>query len=107
MSICTPSRAAALTTKSLCACFFFKQKTAYELSTRDWSSDVCSSDLAGFAAGAEQPDFRDDLPRDSLMSALEQSRAYLDKLPDNRVVGTRPAKKNAAQMKSTLQRFVE
>src|SRR5216110_1241701 len=28
--------------------FFFKQKTAYELSSRDWSSDVCSSDL--FAA---------------------------------------------------------
>src|ERR1044071_8219499 len=25
--------------------FFFKQKTAYEISTRDWSSDVCSSDL--------------------------------------------------------------
>src|SRR5256886_10168362 len=24
--------------------FFFKQKTAYEI-TRDWSSDVCSSDL--------------------------------------------------------------
>src|SRR5216110_2969426 len=26
--------------------FFFKQKTAYEISSRDWSSDVCSSDLA-------------------------------------------------------------
>src|SRR6188474_950290 len=25
--------------------FFFKQQTAYELSLRDWSSDVCSSDL--------------------------------------------------------------
>src|SRR3546814_3090719 len=25
--------------------FFFKQKTAYEMRTRDWSSDVCSSDL--------------------------------------------------------------
>ena len=25
--------------------FFFKQKTAYELPKRDWSSDVCSSDL--------------------------------------------------------------
>src|SRR3546814_13794420 len=24
---------------------FFKQKTAYELRIRDWSSDVCSSDL--------------------------------------------------------------
>src|SRR5216117_1605545 len=26
--------------------FFFKQKTAYELRKGDWSSDVCSSDLA-------------------------------------------------------------
>ena len=25
--------------------FFFKQKTAYEFVSRDWSSDVCSSDL--------------------------------------------------------------
>src|SRR3546814_15619466 len=26
--------------------FFFNQKTAYELRISDWSSDVCSSDLA-------------------------------------------------------------
>ena len=26
--------------------FFFKQKTAYEIVSRDWSPDVCSSDLA-------------------------------------------------------------
>src|SRR5690606_40924417 len=32
--------------------FFFKQKTAYEVS-RDWSSDVCSSDLEG-ARGSRQ-----------------------------------------------------
>src|SRR5213594_2317738 len=29
----------------MCSFFFFKQKTAYEISVRDWSSDVCSSDL--------------------------------------------------------------
>src|SRR3546814_2910955 len=29
----------------LCFCFFFKQKTAYEMRISDWSSDVCSSDL--------------------------------------------------------------
>src|SRR3546814_6100426 len=29
--------------------FFFKQKTAYEMRISDWSSDVCSSDLAGAA----------------------------------------------------------
>src|SRR3546814_2613653 len=27
------------------SCFFFKQKTAYEMRISDWSSDVCSSDL--------------------------------------------------------------
>src|SRR3546814_4856819 len=31
--------------------FFFKQKTAYEMRISDWSSDVCSSDLPGGAAG--------------------------------------------------------
>ena len=33
---------------SECSCqlfFFFKQKTAYAVRPRDWSSDVCSSDL--------------------------------------------------------------
>src|SRR3546814_17363508 len=32
--------------------FFFKQKTAYEMRISDWSSDVCSSDLA-FVSKAE------------------------------------------------------
>ena len=31
--------------------FFFKQKTAYEIGTGDWSSDVCSSDL-NYSVGA-------------------------------------------------------
>src|SRR3546814_4768833 len=30
----------------LVSVFFFKQKTAYEMRISDWSSDVCSSDLA-------------------------------------------------------------
>src|SRR3546814_2011980 len=30
----------------VCFFFFFKQKTAYEMRISDWSSDVCSSDLA-------------------------------------------------------------
>src|SRR3546814_9863786 len=44
--------------------FFFKQKTAYEMRISDWSSDVCSSDLAEQAKGhgcdsivLEEPDF--------------------------------------------------
>src|SRR5881227_3066603 len=37
--------------------FFFKQKTAYEITVRDWSSDVCSSDLFDgvFARTADAP----------------------------------------------------
>src|SRR3546814_3064754 len=31
--------------------FFFKQKTAYEMRISDWSSDVCSSDLASHVDG--------------------------------------------------------
>src|SRR3546814_9423097 len=41
--------------------FFFKQKTAYEMRIRDWSSDVCSSDLVDrlchLAAPASVPPF--------------------------------------------------
>src|SRR3546814_160590 len=33
----------------VCVVFFFKQKTAYEMRISDWSSDVCSSDLARYA----------------------------------------------------------
>src|SRR3546814_8249694 len=32
--------------------FLFKQKTAYEMRISDWSSDVCSSDLAVIGHGA-------------------------------------------------------
>src|SRR5881628_4037230 len=35
--------------------FFFKQKTAYEMSVSDWSSDVCSSDLGVLTAAALRP----------------------------------------------------
>src|SRR5690606_39705748 len=41
---------AVVASGSVAALFFFKQKTAYELS-RDWSSDVCSSDLPCRAQG--------------------------------------------------------
>src|SRR3546814_5901392 len=38
--------------------FCFKQKTAYEMRIRDWSSDVCSSDLLlGLAAQADDRQF--------------------------------------------------
>src|SRR3546814_10040764 len=37
---------------------FFKQKTAYEMRISDWSSDVCSSDLAGWDYSQVLPYFR-------------------------------------------------
>src|SRR3546814_15962081 len=53
--------------------FFFKQKTAYELRISDWSSDVCSSDLAPRksrpGAGTRRPDGR---PRDDEVGAQAQ-----------------------------------
>src|SRR3546814_7682687 len=41
-------------------CFFFcKQKTAYEMRISDWSSDVCSSDLATTVMFEGVPNFPD------------------------------------------------
>ena len=38
--------------------FFFKQKTAYEMESRDWSSDVCSSDLINYVVHKSQDIFK-------------------------------------------------
>src|SRR3546814_12405247 len=38
--------------------FFFKQKTAYEMRISDWSSDVCSSDLAEILRKLEESRLR-------------------------------------------------
>src|SRR3546814_333175 len=38
--------------------FFFKQKTAYEMRISDWSSDVCSSDLARRAIRLDEVMYR-------------------------------------------------
>src|SRR3546814_6622601 len=40
-----------------CCLLFFKQKTAYELRISDWSSDVCSSDLAFAIVGYTREGF--------------------------------------------------
>src|SRR3546814_4194660 len=59
--------------------FFFKQKTAYEMRISDWSSDVCSSDLAAAepAIGdiAERPaPLRADLDRPAAIVTRRQVR---------------------------------
>src|ERR1051325_273125 len=40
--------------------FFFKQKTAYEITYGDWGSDVCSSDLGSVLLAARPGDFPSD-----------------------------------------------
>src|SRR3546814_4075253 len=42
--------------------FFFKQKTAYEMRISDWSSDVCSSDLAAPEGAGRARFLRNDHP---------------------------------------------
>src|SRR3546814_2680747 len=43
--------------------FFLKQKTAYEMRISDWSSDVCSSDLADAPARRTAQDRQRDAKR--------------------------------------------
>src|SRR3546814_1903688 len=52
--------------------FFCKQKTAYEMRISDWSSDVCSSDLA--AIGIYQA------PGANAVAVAEQVTARMDEL---------------------------
>src|SRR3546814_3248122 len=85
--------------------FFFKQKTAYEMRISDWSSDVCSSDLAyaqtaqpqtGQAAQGADDSIVVTGYRESIERSLEQKRnanAFIDvitaedvgKFPDKNV----------------------
>ena len=48
--------------------FFFKQKTAYEMCGRDWSSDVCSSDLMAVDDDGNQDLFMVDCGIESLQN---------------------------------------
>src|SRR3546814_9184204 len=59
--------------------FFSKQKTSYEWGIRDWSSDVCSSDLTLAVCNGgirTHPDF----PRAKLnLATMRPSLAYIDR----------------------------
>ncbi|HTM10802.1 MAG TPA: MltA domain-containing protein [Verrucomicrobiae bacterium] len=64
--------------------------------------------LARLSYGApEPPEIKDDLSRESLLSALKQSRTFLDRLPDSRALASRPRKITAGEMKSSLYRLGE
>src|SRR3546814_4448508 len=79
-----------------CFFFFFKQKTAYEVRISDWSSDVCSSDLAILAHSLSIPGRRlpkgrvldcDDLAavRHAGLEALTVARLDTDDIGENDV----------------------
>src|SRR3546814_18179458 len=72
--------------------FFFKQKTAYEMRISDWSSDVCSSDLAARKALRRQiaTALRADFER--LYAANRDTGAYS---PDAAPAGRRALKNSA------------
>src|SRR3546814_2940405 len=60
--------------------FFFKQKTAYEVRISDWSSDVCSSDLAGwpFRAFTSEGVSMSQLPQPLKRAELLRDACYID-----------------------------
>src|SRR3546814_3282883 len=58
-------------------CFFFKQKTAYEMRISDWSSDVCSSDLVGVAV--------DLVERQPVLPRIERLRRHKRRQAGNRL----------------------
>src|SRR3546814_1952345 len=63
-------------------CFCFKQKTAYEMRIRDWSSDVCSSDLGEtYLVGG------DHLMRSASREVVEHPEDYVRKAV---ATGTKP-----------------
>src|SRR3546814_4933457 len=66
--------------------FFFKQKTAYEMRISDWSSDVCSSDLAALSEQEQFDRF------DSALVLIERRVIFLDLVKDNFRFRHRPAR---------------
>src|SRR5881398_369314 len=66
--------------------FFFKQKTAYEMLSGDWSSDVCSSDLGAPSKEelerAEKEAQREIQVREALETQLEQLRTRIREQED-------------------------
>src|SRR3546814_1047688 len=65
----------------MCCCdvVFFKQKTAYEMRISDWSSDVCSSDLAHAGVRAVTTIADDKLHVSEAAPVVEGVLAYLSR----------------------------
>ena len=66
--------------------FFFKQKTAYEIYQCDWSSDVCSSDLA---SGGVYPGLVDKIIKFMGNDVLIQAGGGIHGHPDGTFAGAK------------------
>src|SRR3546814_15123719 len=85
--------------------FFFKQKSAYEMRISDWSSDVCSSDLARRAAAAAQARLRDRFARYFPPAAAQARGGALARRADRRTAGRAGAdRKSVVEGKSVSVR---
>ena len=65
--------------------FFFKQKTAYEIVSRDWSSDVCSSDLVFDVTSHGKPFLKDQDLHFNISHAGDFVTVALDRSEERRV----------------------
>src|SRR3546814_4635085 len=79
----------------MCDCmwffFFFKQKTAYDMRISDWSSDVCSSDLAEGARMRPSPTGFARPPARHAQAAKEHKRTQTKHRDTNPTAATRDA----------------
>src|SRR3546814_13042949 len=67
------------------SCFFFEQTTAYEMRIRDWSSDVCSSDLyPPVPAGETARESRSCVPRSACRRSRRSAVGRRRHRPDSR-----------------------
>src|SRR3546814_12047297 len=78
--------------------FFFKQKTAYEMRIRDWSSDVCSSDLSSAASMRATVRVPGSRPR----RRSPTSRGSLTAIRPNLVGGISDCRRNRSILPSTV-----
>src|SRR3546814_5272172 len=95
---------------------FFKQKTAYDMRISDWSSDVCSSDLAQTASSQAAGQFVDQLAdrafailRDKSLGrdeARRQFRAMLKQHVAVKQVGDRLIRSHRSQVTRSEERRV-
>src|SRR3546814_3850237 len=94
----------------MCCFFLFKQKTAYEMRISDWSSDVCSSDLAHEVEQTQAAGLITD-PQDPLVPAQQRGRDSSHACPRGRIPpallsGNSPLEKPQTKGRSLTVRVV-